>query len=99
VLESDPAKARAIARKFLSLYLGLPNYVENWKRLGFVDADFAGGGSDRLVDAIIAWGDEKTIRARIDAHGHAGADHVCVQALSESGAPDEGLLALLAPGR
>ncbi len=66
VLETDPAQARASARRFLSIYMGLPNYVENWRRLGFTDTDFAGGGSDRLVDSIIVWGDEKTIRARID---------------------------------
>ncbi len=66
ILETNPAQARAIARRFLSLYLGLPNYVDNWRRLGFSDADFAGGGSDRLIDAVVIWGDEKTIRARID---------------------------------
>lgn len=98
VLETDPAKARAVARQFLSLYLGLPNYVDNWRRLGFSDADFSGGGSDRLIDAVIAWGDEKAIRARIDQHWEAGADHVCVQALGAAGGPDENLLALLAPG-
>jgi probable F420-dependent oxidoreductase len=97
ILESDPARARAVARQFLAIYLGLSNYVDNWKRLGFTDADVAGGGSDRLVDAVVAWGDERAIRARIDAHWQAGADHVCVQALSESALPDERLLALLAP--
>jgi probable F420-dependent oxidoreductase len=98
ILETDAAAARAVARKFLSIYLGLPNYVENWRRLGFGDPDFADGGSNRLIDAIVAWGDEKAIRARIDAHWQAGADHVCVQALTDSGLPDERLLALLAPG-
>jgi probable F420-dependent oxidoreductase len=97
ILESDPARARAVARQFLAVYLGLPNYVDNWKRLGFTDADVAGGGSDRLIDAVVAWGDERAIRARIDAHWQAGADHVCVQALSQSALPDEQLLALLAP--
>ncbi len=97
ILETDAAQARARARQFLSLYLGLPNYVNNWRRLGFSDADFAGGGSDRLVDAVIAWGDERAIRARIDAHWQAGADHVCVQAIGREGSPDERLLALLAP--
>jgi hypothetical protein len=52
-----------MARRFLAVYLGLPNYVDNWRRLGFTETDFAGGGSDRLVDALIVWGDEKTIRA------------------------------------
>lgn len=97
ILETDPAKARAAARRFLSLYLGLPNYVENWKRLGFTDADFAGGGSDRLIDSVIAWGDEKAIRERIEQHWQAGADHVCVQAIGQTALPDERLLALLAP--
>jgi probable F420-dependent oxidoreductase len=97
ILETDAARARAMGREFLSIYLGLPNYVENWKRLGFTDADIAGGGSDRLIDAVIAWGDEKAIRARLDAHWHAGADHVCVQAISRAAQPDEHLLALLAP--
>jgi probable F420-dependent oxidoreductase len=97
ILESNPAQARATARRFLSVYSGLPNYVNNWRRLGFGDEDFAGGGSDRFVDAIIVWGDETAIRARIDAHFQAGADHVCVQALGEGALPDERLLALLAP--
>jgi probable F420-dependent oxidoreductase len=97
VLEADAAKARAIARRFLALYLGLPNYVDNWRRLGFTDTDFAAGGSDRLIDAVIAWGDEKAIRARIQEHWQAGADHVCVQAIGHEGGTDERLLALLAP--
>ena len=97
ILETNPAQARAIARRFLSLYLGLPNYVDNWRRLGFSDADLAGGGSDRLIDAVVVWGDEKAIRARIDEHWRAGADHVCVQAIGQTALPDERLLALLAP--
>ena len=97
ILETNPAAARAVARRFLALYLGLPNYVDNWRRLGFSDADFAGGGSDRLVDALIVWGDEKAIRARIDEHWQAGADHVCVQAIGQTALPDERLLGLLAP--
>jgi probable F420-dependent oxidoreductase len=99
VLETDPSRARAMARKFLSLYLGLPNYVNNWRRMGFTDADFAAGASNRLLDAVIAWGDEKAVRARIEAHWQAGADHVCVQAIGQTALPDEHLLGLLAPGR
>jgi probable F420-dependent oxidoreductase len=99
ILETNPAEARAIARRFLAIYLGLPNYVENWRRLGFSDTDFAGGGSDRLIDALIVWGDEKAIRARIEDHWQAGADHVCVQAVGQSALPDEHLLGLLAPRR
>jgi len=80
VLETDPARARALAREGLSVYLQLPNYVNNWRRLGFTEDDFADGGSDRLVDHIVVWGDEATIAARVQAHFDAGADHVCVQA-------------------
>ena len=98
ILANTPAEGRATARRFLTIYMGLPNYVNNWRRLGFSDVDFAGGGSDRLVDALIAWGDEKAIRARIDEHWQAGADHVCVQAIGPTAQPDEHLLALLAPG-
>jgi probable F420-dependent oxidoreductase len=97
ILETNPAQARATARRFLSIYMGLPNYVNNWRRMGFGDDDFAGGGSDRLVDAVIVWGDEKAIRARIDEHWQAGADHVCVQAIGQTALPDEHLLGLLAP--
>ncbi len=80
VLETDPDRARAIAREGLSVYLQLPNYVNNWLRLGFTDDDVADGGSDRLVDHVVVWGDEATIVARVQAHFDAGADHVCVQA-------------------
>jgi len=97
ILETDPARARALGRKFLDLYLGLPNYVNNWRRLGFGDADFAGGGSDRLIDTVLVWGDESAIRARLEEHWQAGADHVCVQTISASHAPNEQLLRLLAP--
>jgi probable F420-dependent oxidoreductase len=97
VLETDATKARALGRRFLEIYLGLPNYVNNWRRLGFTDTDFAGGGSDRLIDSVVAWGDETAIRKRIDEHWQAGADHVCVQAIGAGGRPDERLLGLLAP--
>lgn len=81
VLETDPATARAVARAHMSVYLGLPNYVNNLKRLGFAAADIANGGSDRLVDAIVAWGDVDAIVRRVSAHRDAGADHVGVQVL------------------
>jgi probable F420-dependent oxidoreductase len=97
ILETDGSQARALARQFLEIYMGLPNYVNNWRRLGFSDPDFAGGGSDRLIDAVVAWGDEKAIRKRIDEHWQAGADHVCVQAIGAGGRPDERLLSMLAP--
>jgi probable F420-dependent oxidoreductase len=83
VLETDPDKARAIARKFLGGYLALPNYANNWFRFGFTPEDTLNGGSDALIDAIIVWGDIDTIVARVQAHFDAGADHVCVQALSD----------------
>jgi hypothetical protein len=97
--ETDPEKARAVARKNLTVYLGLPNYQNNWKWLGFDDADFASGGSDRLIDAIVAWGDERAIEARIQAHFDAGADHVCIQPFRADGepGPDLRLLEALAP--
>lgn len=83
VLETDQATAREIARGHLERYLGLPNYVNNWKRQGFTDDDIADGGSDRLVDALVVWGDESTIATRVQEQLDAGADHVCIQALAE----------------
>jgi len=97
ILETNAAAARALGRRFLDFYFSLPNYINCWRQLGFTDRDFAGGGSDRLIDAVIAWGDEKAIRARIEDHWQAGADHVCVQAVGPALQPDESLLALLAP--
>ncbi|MFF4622401.1 LLM class F420-dependent oxidoreductase [Nonomuraea jabiensis] len=82
VLESDPARAREIARAHMSHYLTLPNYLNNLRTLGFTDEDFAGGGSNRLADAIVAWGDADAIRKRVHAHLDAGADHVVIQPLS-----------------
>ena len=81
VLETDSSKAREIARMHTSRYLALPNYVNNLRRLGFGDEDIANGGSDRLVDAIVAWGDMTAVIDRVRAHQSAGADHVCVQVL------------------
>ena len=79
VLESNPDQARTIARRHISRYLDLPSYTNNWRRLGFTDDDLAGQGSDRLVDAVVAWGDMEAVRARVKDHLDAGADHVCVQ--------------------
>lgn len=84
VVTADPAEARRIARIHLSRYLRAPNYVNNWLRLGFTQDDIADGGSDRLVDALVAWGEVEAIRERVAAHIAAGADHVCLQALSEN---------------
>ncbi|HYA67687.1 MAG TPA: LLM class F420-dependent oxidoreductase [Acidimicrobiales bacterium] len=82
VLERDPTTARGLARTFTAQYLTLPNYADNLRSLGFGDDDLAGGGSDRLVDAVVAWGDVEAVAARIEEHHAAGADHVCVQVLS-----------------
>jgi probable F420-dependent oxidoreductase len=79
VLETDPDRARATARGGLAVYLGLPNYTKALARFGFTEDDFARGGSDRLVDALFAWGDDDRIRERIEAHLAAGADHVALQ--------------------
>jgi probable F420-dependent oxidoreductase len=81
VLETDATKAREIARAHTVRYLALPNYVNNLRRLGFTDADLNDSGSDRLVDAIVAWGDLAAVIDRIRAHQSAGADHVCIQVL------------------
>lgn len=83
ILTKDPVEARAIGRQKLELYLGLPNYTNNWRRFGFTDSDLADGGSDRLVDAMVVWGDEDTIRERVEAHLAAGADQVAIQVLNE----------------
>lgn len=83
VLETDPTKARELARAHMAMYLQLPNYTNNLKRFGFTDDDLADGGSDRLVDAIVVWGDEAAVADRVKAHHDAGADHVCVQVIPE----------------
>ena len=79
VLSTDPDAARAAARKYMAIYLTLPNYTGNLLRLGWTDDDLADGGSDKLVDALVAWGDVDAVAARVAGHLEAGADHVCVQ--------------------
>jgi len=101
LLETDPATARRAAREALSRYLQLENYVNSWRREGFGEDDLAGGGSDRLLDAMVAWGGERAIRTRIQEHWEAGADHVCIQTISSRGSRqvvDDRILDLLAPG-
>lgn len=78
VLERDPAKARTAAREFLNVFLGMDHYARSLRRQGFAEEDLAAGGSNRLIDSVVAWGDVETIGARIDAHHQAGADHVCL---------------------
>jgi probable F420-dependent oxidoreductase len=99
VLETDGDKARALARANLQVYLRAPNYQRSLEELGFESGDFADGGSDRLVDALVAWGDEQALQDRIEAHWHAGADHVCIQPFRPDGQPGPDLEALrrLAP--
>jgi probable F420-dependent oxidoreductase len=100
ILEPDAATARAAARQHMSFYVThLPNYRNNLKALGWSDADFENGCSDRLVDAIVAWGPKEKIRDRLDAHFRAGATHVCIQALRADGKPlpDARALEALAP--
>ena len=101
LFETDAAKARTIGRANLANYIALDNYANNWRRLGYSDADMAGGGTDAFVDANIAWGDEAKILRHIQAHWDAGADHVCIQALHPDGSrkPDVRLLEALAPAR
>lgn len=87
VLETDPDRARALGRPAVDKpYLGLVNYTNNLRRYGFTDADFDGGGSDRLVDALVLRGDAGTVAASLTRHLDAGADHVCLQLLTAEGA-------------
>jgi probable F420-dependent oxidoreductase len=79
VLESDPAAARMIGRRHVARYLDLPNYTNNFRRLGFTREDTADRGSDRLVDGLVAWGSLDAIATRVNDHRAAGADQVCVQ--------------------
>jgi len=87
VLEGDPGKARQMARTFMAGYLTLPNYTNNLRALGYTDDDLAGGGSDRLVDAVVCWGSLDAVAAHVRRHYEAGADHVCVQVVSGSREP------------
>ena len=82
VLEKDPDTARQAARAFTAGYLSLPNYANNLRSLGFGDDDLAGSGSDRLIDAVVAWGEPDRIAQHLRRHLDAGANHVCVQVLT-----------------
>jgi probable F420-dependent oxidoreductase len=79
VMDADASRARDVARAFATRYLGAVNYANNLRRLGWSDWDVTGGGSDRLLDAVIAQGDAAAIARRVREHLDAGADHVCVQ--------------------
>ena len=97
---TDAGTARAVAAQQLARYMGMPNYRNSWLRLGFGENELAGRGSDRFLDAMVAWGSAATIHARIKAHVDAGASHVCIQPLNPdgSGVPDWKALEALAPG-
>jgi probable F420-dependent oxidoreductase len=84
VLETDPVRARTIARANLERYLRLTNYLASFKWLGFEEGDFAGGGSDRLIDALVAWGDVDTVAEGVRRHLDAGASHVTIQVLTDA---------------
>ncbi len=87
-LLEDAGAARAAARKELARYMTLDNYRNNWLRTGFTADDMEGGGSDRLMDAMIAWGNAETVAERLRAHFDAGADQVCIQPIAAAGPPD-----------
>ena len=95
LLVAESSKAREIA----PFYLPLSNYRNNWKRLGFTDEDLDNGGSNRFLDAMVAWGTETAVNRRIQAHFDAGASHVCIQPLHPEGQPipDYNALTALAP--
>ena len=84
-IETDKARARALGRKELARYMTLPNYVNNWLRLGFTEAELADGGNDRFIDAMVLNGDAETVKAGLRAHFAAGATHVCIQPVTDDG--------------
>ncbi len=100
VLTTDPTEARGAGRAALAMYIHLPNYFKNWFRLGYTEDDLADGGSDRLVDGLVAWGSAAQIEERLQAHVDAGATHLAIQALNPGGGgttPDFDALEALAP--
>ena len=84
-VETDRARARALGRRELARYMALPNYVNNWLRLGFTEAELADGGSDRFIDAMVLSGDAEAVKRGLSAHFEAGATHVCLQPVTEDG--------------
>ncbi len=91
---TDAAKARAVAADNMKRYMRLPNYRNNWLRLGFSEEELVDAGSERFLDAMVAWGTEDQIRARLEAHVEAGATHICIQPLDPEGAPTPDLRAV-----
>jgi probable F420-dependent oxidoreductase len=96
ILTKDEEKARELGREYTSFYLTAENYRNSMLRLGFEESDLEGSGSDRLLESVVVWGDEGTIRERVKAHLDAGADHVCIQTLPSSDL-DLGQVRALAP--
>jgi probable F420-dependent oxidoreductase len=94
VVDTDPIRAKATAREYAKLYLGLRNYVHNLLRFGFTEDDVADGGSDRLIDAIVPQGSAEAIAEIVQTHLDSGADHVCLQPLGEDGIPRDAWTAL-----
>jgi probable F420-dependent oxidoreductase len=94
VVDTDPGSARAKARQYAKLYLGLRNYTSNLLRFGFTEDDIGGGGSDALIDAVIPHGSAEAIAATVHAHLDAGANHVCLQPVGVSGIPHDEWTAL-----
>jgi probable F420-dependent oxidoreductase len=97
-VETDLARARMLGRKELARYMTLPNYVNNWLRLGFTEAELADGGSDRFIDAMVVSGDADAVKAKLREHFTAGATHVCIQPVHAEGdvAARDAMLAALA---
>jgi len=93
-VDTDPTRAKAVARDYARLYLGLRNYTKNLLDFGFTEDDVADGGSDQLIDAVIPHGSAEQIAEVVHAHLEAGADHVCVQPLGEEGIPRRSWTAL-----
>jgi len=99
ILETEATKARTMARRYMKTYLAIDHYVHRLKNIGYTEEDLANGGSDRLVDALVAWGDAAKIRAHVDKQFAAGATHVSILPLHPDGSlrPDERALEALAP--
>ena len=97
-IETDAARARSLGRKELARYMLLPNYVNNWLRLGFTEAELADGGSDRFIDAMVLSGDADAVKVKLREHFTAGATHVCIQPVHDDGdfAARDAMLAELA---
>ena len=98
-LTEDASVAREVAAQQLAMYLAMPNYRNCWLSLGFTEDELSGKGSSRFLDAMVAWGNEDSILARLQAHFDAGADHVAIQPFDARGgsSPSWETLAVFAP--